>query len=108
MFRGNAWPDGKPADDTYEAWRQQHPYDRVHADIRAAVKGLHERGYGEPLGLIGFCFGGGRLMHEISLVERGVNPSAAAAFYPTRTSNTRTEPSPSKRHTRRAKLTDFI
>lgn len=54
-------------------------------DLLAAVEALRERGFGNPLGLVGFCFGGGRLMHEISLAENGANPAAAVAFYPTST-----------------------
>lgn len=84
LFRGDAWPSGKPVDDSYENWRARHAYERVHSDIACAVEAFQQLGFGQPLGLIGFCFGGGRLMHEISLVEKGVNPSVAAVFYPTR------------------------
>lgn len=83
LFRGNPWPC-QPPDDTYETWRQSHPEERVHADIASAVSAMRQRGFAHPLGLIGFCFGGGRLMHEISLAESGINPTAVAAFYPTR------------------------
>lgn len=76
----------KPVDDTFEAWRASHPQNRVRSDIMAAVEALRDRGFGSPLGIIGFCFGGGRVMDEISLAERGVNPLTAVAFYPTSTS----------------------
>lgn len=84
LFRGDAWPSGKAMDDSFEVWRARHAYERVHSDIRCAVAAFRELGFGKPLGLIGFCFGGGRLMSEISLVAKGVNPAVAAAFYPTR------------------------
>lgn len=82
MFRGNPWPD-KPLDDTLSSWFKLHPLNRIRDDIKATVDALKDRGFGARLGLIGFCFGGGRVMDEISLTDEGVNPAAAVAFYPT-------------------------
>lgn len=35
--------------------------------------------------MMGFCFGGGRLMEEIAKAEQGLNPKVSIAFYPTST-----------------------
>lgn len=84
LFRGHPWPK-KPIDDTFEAWRDSHPYDRIRNDIKATLKVMQDRGYASRLGLVGFCFGGGRVMDEISLAEEGLNPTTAVVFYPTST-----------------------
>lgn len=84
LFRGDPWPMN-PIDDTFEAWRDSHPYDRIRVDIEATLNAMQARGFGSPLGLVGFCFGGGRAMDEISLAGDGVNPRTAVVFYPTST-----------------------
>lgn len=82
LYRGNPWPN-KPIDNTLADWFKLHPLDRIRDDLVATVKALRDRGFGTPLGLIGFCFGGGRIMDEISLAEEGLDPASAVTFYPT-------------------------
>lgn len=67
----------------YESWREQHDLNRVRSDVKVAREYMLNRGYGQDLGLIGFCFGGGRLMEELARAKGGLNPKAAVAFYPT-------------------------
>lgn len=81
IFREDPWPE-KPLDDEFKAWLGKQSIDRVHSDIEVAVEALRDRGFGKPLGLVGFCFGGARVMDQIGMVEDGVDPEAAAAFYP--------------------------
>lgn len=69
----------------YESWREQHDLSRVRSDVKVAREYMLNRGYGQDLGLIGFCFGGGRLMEELARGKGGLNPKAAVAFYPTST-----------------------
>lgn len=67
----------------YESWRALHDPVTVRGDLVLARDALTQRGYGTSLGLLGFCFGGGRLMEEVALNTRGLNPNAVAVFYPT-------------------------
>lgn len=84
LFRGHPWaPDRSRTE--YEAWREPHTFTRVQADVRTALEALRQRGMGQSFGLLGFCFGGGRLMETLALASRGLNPNAAVAFYPTST-----------------------
>ncbi|CDF36368.1 unnamed protein product [Chondrus crispus] len=83
LFRGNPWVQGRDKSE-YESWRRTHDPATVRGDILLARQALTERSLGTSLGLVGFCFGGGRLMEEVALNTSGLNPDAAVAFYPTR------------------------
>lgn len=83
LFRGDPWDPTRPKDE-YESWRAAHTDDRVAADLRAAAAVLRTELGVQSLGLLGFCFGGGRLMDELAAGTSGVNPASAVVFYPTR------------------------
>lgn len=55
---------------------------RVLGDARLAAAQL--RRLGLSVGILGFCFGGGRAMEEMSFREAGIDPDAAVVYYPTR------------------------
>lgn len=83
LFRGVPWTEGRSMSE-YEEWRSQHDMVRVRSDAACAADFLKDRGCGERFAMVGFCFGGGRLMEEIAKSANGLNPKAAIAFYPTR------------------------
>lgn len=93
LFRGVPWEEHKFGGDTkspqYEAWRRDN-YEpvRVLADIEVGVRYLAAQRSGEErcaLGVVGFCFGGGRLLEAVSgACDLGGVVAAAVAFYPTR------------------------
>lgn len=84
LFRDHPWTETRPKSE-YEDWRLQQDVSRIRHDVLAAYQELRRLGLASSLGMIGFCFGGGRLMDEISLAEAGLNPKAAVAYYPTST-----------------------
>lgn len=86
LFRGAPWLQGRDKAE-YEAWRVTHDPVRVRQDASVAMEELRRRSFADSLGMIGFCFGGGRLMEEIADAPQGINPKAAVAFYPTRMCN---------------------
>jgi carboxymethylenebutenolidase len=83
LFRGEPWQPSRPQAE-YEKWRVGHPDERVAADVRAAASVLRRDLGVTSLGMLGFCFGGGRLMDELAMREDGVNPVSAVVYYPTR------------------------
>lgn len=87
LFRGVPWTDVR-GEDEYEQWRSLHPPERVEKDIDSAVAWLNQELMGgseqpEKLALVGFCFGGGRLVETLARDEEG-RFGAAAFFYGTR------------------------
>lgn len=86
LYRGDPWPQ-KPLDETFAPWLAKHPFERILSDTSLAADALRERGFGKPLGLLGFCLGGGRVLDEAALVEKGLNPAAVVSFYGTRKLN---------------------
>ncbi|KAG6546964.1 hypothetical protein Mapa_011580 [Marchantia paleacea] len=82
LFRGAPWEKGRCMDE-YEEWREQHKPDRVAADIDVAAKWLANEVSAGKLGVIGFCFGGGRLIEALARDEDNLI-SAAAFCYGTR------------------------
>lgn len=83
QFRNQPWTEGRSMAG-YEEWRAQHDFGRVRGDMRVAREYLKTRGFGPGVGLLGFCFGGGRVMEEVARGAEGLNPETAVAFYPTR------------------------
>eukprot|EP00968_Pinguiococcus_pyrenoidosus_P002621 scaffold146_cov265-Pinguiococcus_pyrenoidosus.AAC.18 len=67
LFRGESWPGGQPpGGDVYEAWRRGHPGDRVAADIEDTVRAAVEAYKADSVGLVGFCYGGGRVLEALA------------------------------------------
>lgn len=69
----------------YEEWRASLNETDVRDALDAGVDELVHNGHAkrDALALLGFCFGGGRLMEEIARAPQGVAPKVAVAFYPT-------------------------
>jgi carboxymethylenebutenolidase len=80
LFRGCPRTENSPED--YEQWRARHLPEVVVGDVGLAVDELRRMGL--SVGLLGFCYGGGVLMNELARGSDGINPAAAAVFYPTR------------------------
>jgi dienelactone hydrolase len=91
LFRSNPW-DGARDPAEYELWRAEHPDERA-ADI-VSFCALHvKKKYGAvSIGLLGFCYGGGRALEIAAASGAGrwegrapdAEPLALVAFYPTR------------------------
>jgi carboxymethylenebutenolidase len=83
LFRGDPWVETRPKKE-YEAWRTGIALDAVAVDARLSAAELRREGL--SVGMLGFCFGGGRLMDELAVANApdAVNPDAAAVYYPTR------------------------
>lgn len=89
LFRGQPWQDSQPKSE-FDAWRATHRPERVAGDIatahdflRGAVAG-YGSGPGEGrLGLLGFCFGGGRLLETLAADAAG-EFQTAVCFYGTK------------------------
>ncbi|CAM9152380.1 unnamed protein product [Choristocarpus tenellus] len=81
MFRGRPW-DPQRSDDEYEDWRASHDPETISSDIRACVNFARTEFSPSSLGLVGFCFGGGKALEEAA--KGLVKPDAVAVFYPTR------------------------
>lgn len=82
LFRSEPWNSERPREE-YEDWRAPHTNGRVAADVRVVAEEMRKMG-ATSLGMLGFCFGGGRMMDELAAGSDGVDPAAAVAFYPTR------------------------
>lgn len=82
LYGGNSWKDEWDKSG-YEAWRLSLDPAWVDNAVRAAAQELR-RAYGvAKIGLLGFCFGGGRALEETTKAREDVAPKAAVAFYPT-------------------------
>ncbi|ERN00319.1 hypothetical protein AMTRI_Chr01g108410 [Amborella trichopoda] len=86
LFRGDPWSKDRPKEE-FEIWRVTHSLDRVAMDITTSTKWMMDEfsaaGISEKLGIIGFCFGGGRLLETLARDENGYF-STAICFYGTR------------------------
>lgn len=86
LFRGMPWSIDIPKSE-YEEWRAKHPPERIIKDIDAASHWLLEEisaaGVTKKLGLLGFCFGGGRVIETLAR-DTGRQFATAVSFYPTR------------------------
>lgn len=83
VFRGQAWPEGTPSTGPgYENWRSRFPLVDLAGDINGCAQYLNSEHGVELLGILGFCWGGGRAL-ELAARE-WVDAHAVAVFYPTR------------------------
>jgi dienelactone hydrolase len=78
IYRGAPWSSS--ANTTYEAWRAQHPADRIDADVVAAVHNASQAS--TAVGLVGLCFGGGAGWRAAQAGIAGLD--VAVLCYPTR------------------------
>ncbi|KAH7424888.1 hypothetical protein KP509_11G030100 [Ceratopteris richardii] len=86
LCQGIPWSKDRPKSE-YEDWRAGHPSERVEKAISTAARWLKEEiataGTPKKLGLLGFCFGGGRVL-EVLARDTEQLFATAVSFYPTR------------------------
>ncbi|XP_078181989.1 alpha/beta-Hydrolases superfamily protein [Carex rostrata] len=86
LFRGNPWGKDRPKSD-FDEWIQAQSPLRVSKDIDLCTKWLIDEfksaGISEKFGLIGFCFGGGRLIETLAR-DTNSNFLTGICFYGTR------------------------
>ncbi|XP_052189186.1 uncharacterized protein LOC127799305 [Diospyros lotus] len=86
LFRGDPWAKGRPKN-VFEEWLSSHSFERVAKDITASTKWMMDEfvaaGISKKLGLIGFCFGGGRVI-DVLAQDEGASFGIGISFYGTR------------------------
>ena len=86
LFREDPWAKHRPQA-MFEQWIAKQDPERVAKDVATATDWLvHEfvaAGISKKLGLIGFCFGGGRVI-EVLARDQGANFGTGVSFYGTR------------------------
>ncbi|KAK6937982.1 Dienelactone hydrolase, partial [Dillenia turbinata] len=86
LFRGDPWPKGR-SKALFEEWLAKHNLERVARDISAATKWMVDEfvavGISKKLGIIGFCYGGGRLI-DVLAQDQGAYFGTGVSFYGTR------------------------
>lgn len=88
MFRGNPWKKSLPMDGL-QAWLAEHAPERVAGDIDTCRKWLVDdflaAAPSKKLGLVGFCYGGGRLVETLARdADADACFSAGICFYGSR------------------------
>ncbi|KAL6848806.1 hypothetical protein ACP4OV_021389 [Aristida adscensionis] len=90
LFRGNPWRASLPLDGGgFERWLARHAPGRVSGDIDACTRWLVDEftaaGVSRKLGVVGFCYGGGRLVEALARdADAGGCFSAGVCFYGSR------------------------
>ncbi|WCJ44204.1 alpha/beta-Hydrolases superfamily protein [Euphorbia peplus] len=86
LFRGDPWSKDR-SDTTLEEWIAIQEPGRVSKDITAAAEWMADEflaaGISKKLGIIGFCFGGGRVIEVLSR-DGGASFGVGVSFYGTR------------------------
>ncbi|OMO69398.1 Dienelactone hydrolase [Corchorus capsularis] len=86
LFRGDPWGKGRPKT-MFEQWLASQDPKRVARDIETSTKWMVDEftaaGLSKKLGIMGFCFGGGRVI-DVLAVDEGGCFSTAVSFYGTR------------------------
>lgn len=86
LYRGEPWSKDRPQSE-FEEWRRKHLPQRVARDIDISAKWLVDEfsaaGISDKLGIVGFCFGGGRLVETLARDTQS-HFGAAVCFYGTR------------------------
>ncbi|KAG4111780.1 hypothetical protein ERO13_D13G122800v2 [Gossypium hirsutum] len=86
LFRGDPWEKGRPKP-MFEQWLASQDPQRVANDIATSTKWMVDEfraaGISKKLGIIGFCFGGGRVI-DVLAADQGACFSTAVSFYGTR------------------------
>ncbi|KAF9602130.1 hypothetical protein IFM89_025175 [Coptis chinensis] len=85
LFRGNPWTSDRSRSE-FDDWVERQPAERVAKDINSSAKWMIDEflaaGISKKLGIIGFCFGGGRLIDTLAR-DQGSCFSTAVCFYGT-------------------------
>lgn len=86
LFRGDPWAKDRPMT-AFEQWLAKQEPQRIAMDIATAAKWMADEflavGISKKLGIIGFCFGGGRLIEVLSR-DQGACFGIGVSFYGTR------------------------
>lgn len=85
LFRGNPWVNERNRSE-FDKWVSLHPAERVATDISTSANWMIDEflaaGISKKMGIIGFCFGGGRLI-DILARDQGAIFSTGVCFYGT-------------------------
>ncbi|CAL5328867.1 unnamed protein product [Camellia sinensis] len=86
LFRGDPWPKDRPKT-LFEEWLAQQTPERIAKDISTSKKWMMDEfvavGISKKLGIIGFCFGGGRVINALAQ-DGGACFGIGVSFYGTR------------------------
>ncbi|VVA94307.1 unnamed protein product [Arabis nemorensis] len=86
LFRGDPWSKNRPESE-FEEWRRGQDPDRIRQETTALTKWMVEEfaaaGMSMKLGVMGFCFGGGRVVDVLAADKNGYF-STGVSFYGTR------------------------
>ncbi|KAF8376950.1 hypothetical protein HHK36_030321 [Tetracentron sinense] len=86
LFRGDPWAKNRPKIE-FEQWLARQQSQRVAKDIATSAKWMADEfiaaGISKKLGIIGFCFGGGRLVETLA-GDQGTCFGIGVCFYGTR------------------------
>ncbi|XP_061340673.1 uncharacterized protein LOC133287133 isoform X1 [Gastrolobium bilobum] len=86
LFRGNSWTKDQPKT-AFEQWIARQNPERIAKDITTWTTWLVDEfmaaGISKKLGIIGFCFGGGRVL-EVLAQDQGACFGTGISFYGTR------------------------
>ncbi|XP_031267486.1 carboxymethylenebutenolidase homolog, partial [Pistacia vera] len=86
LFRGDPWSKDRPKA-MFERWMASQDAQRIAKDIATSTKWLVDEfmaaGISKKLGIIGFCFGGGRVI-EVLARDQGSCFGTGISFYGTR------------------------
>ncbi|KFK22092.1 hypothetical protein AALP_AAs66639U000200 [Arabis alpina] len=86
LFRGDPWSKTRPESE-FEEWRKEQDPNRIRQDTTALTKWMVEEfaaaGISKKLGVMGFCFGGGRVVDVLAADKNGYF-STGVSFYGTR------------------------
>lgn len=87
MFRGDSWGKERPRT-LQEQWLAKQDSQRVTKDISSATKWMVDEfkaaGISKKLGIIGFCYGGGRVIDVLADDDQGSCFGIGVSFYGTR------------------------
>lgn len=94
IFRGSPWTKDQPKA-TFEQWLARHEPERIAKDIDGSTKWMADEflaaGISNKLGIIGFCFGGGKVVEVLSR-DQSSYFGVGVSFYGTRMDPSLTSP----------------
>ncbi|KAG5524842.1 hypothetical protein RHGRI_031495 [Rhododendron griersonianum] len=86
LFRGDPWAKNRPKA-SFEDWLAKQTPERISKDITTSTKWMMDEfvaaGISQKLGIMGFCFGGGRVI-DVLAQDQGVCFGIGVSFYGTR------------------------
>lgn len=86
LFRGDPWSKDRPKE-MFEQWMAKQNRETIQKDIEMSKRWMMDEfsavGISKKLGIVGFCFGGGRVL-EVLARDDGDQFGAAVSFYGTR------------------------